>query len=375
MISPADSVFEAYCLLAASHLKASQSWELLSADSSQQKLLSAPQELARELGFSPTLIARIREEHAKPIARKREREKAVEHSIFIVSRSCPEYPAPLLEIPEPPAFLFVRGTLHQSDDPGVAIVGPRASTAYGREVTRRIVEVLAPHVTIISGLAMGIDSVAHEVSIQYGGRTLGVAGCGLDVNYPQGNEKLRAKIPQYGALISAYAPGTSANRQNFPERNAIIAGLAQLTIVIEASEKSGSLITARLAGEFGRDIAAVPGDITRLNSQGSNQLLADGAQIITRPEDALLLLERYLDLIPKAQEEGKAERRAKTKSLPPEQALIYQHLRHEPKSYDALQTMLVPEHLTLGQFTSALLQLEMMGVISQAPGRVFHPKL
>lgn len=359
-------------MLASARLKASHAATILEADPAGERLLENAAQLAAELELPSTAIDRLRDEQKATPARKREKEKAVQFGIRVVTFQQKEYPAPLLDLQSPPAFLFVRGTLEFKDDPAVAIVGPRASTTYGREVTRRIVEVLAPHVTVVSGLAVGIDSVAHETALQCGGRTLGVAGCGLDINYPQGNEKLRSSIPTNGALISAYSPGTTAQHHHFPERNAIIAGLSQLTIVVEASEKSGSLITARLAGEFGRDIAAVPGDITRLNSRGTNQLLADGAQIITRPEDALLLLERYLDLAP-AKPTGKPKPKA-SKNLPREQAALYKIIAHEPKSYDELQTLVVPETLTMGEFTSALLMLEMGGLIIQAPGRVFHPK-
>ncbi|MGF1571705.1 MAG: DNA-processing protein DprA [Sumerlaeia bacterium] len=351
--------------------------EILEADPTGVQLTQNPAKFLKSFNITPAVQKKILDEHQLITKKRTQRNDALhEPKISAITQASPNYPAPLLDLPEPPAILFVRGTLVESDDPGVAIVGPRASTTYGREVTRRIVEVLAPYVCIISGLALGIDSVAHETAIQSGGRTIGVAGCGLNINYPQGNEKLRSKIPDHGALISAYAPGITASRQNFPERNAIIAGLSQLTIVVEASEKSGSLITARLAGEFGRDIAAVPGDITRLNSRGSNQLLADGAQIITRPEDALLLLERYLELSPPKSDLSSNKASAKkAPNLPHEQATIYSLICHEAKSYEELQSHLVPEQLTMGQFTSALLMLEMGGHILQAPGRVFHPKV
>jgi len=191
------------------------------------------------------------------------------------------YPSLLAAIPSPPA-LWVGGALADDDALAVAIVGARRATAYGLEVAERLAADLAARgVTIVSGLARGIDTAAHRGALAAGGRTLAVLGGGLDVVYPSENRGLARAIEGQGAVLSQFAPGTRALPGHFPARNRTIAGLALGVVVVEAAERSGALITASLAGDLGREVFAIPGRITSASSAGTNRLIQDGAKLVT----------------------------------------------------------------------------------------------
>lgn len=197
-----------------------------------------------------------------------------------------EYPALLREIYDPPATLWVKGTIPAG--PAVAIVGSRRATPYGLRVARQLAEDLAEAgVTVISGLARGIDTAGHRGALAGGGRTVAVLGCGIDQVYPPENAALHEEIADRGALVSELPPGSEPSAGNFPARNRIISGLAAATVVVEAGERSGALITADLAGEQGRDVMAVPGNITSPGSVGCNRLIADGARLVLSAADIL----------------------------------------------------------------------------------------
>lgn len=200
----------------------------------------------------------------------------------------PRYPARLKAIGDPPPVLYLKGELAPEDDFGVAIVGTRNASNYGREAARVLATDLAGvGVTIISGLARGIDAVAHRAALQAGGRTLAVLGSGVDVIYPWENRQLSQDIVAHGALISEYALGTQPEASNFPPRNRIVSGLSRGVVVVEAGEQSGALITARFAAEQGRDVFAVPGTIFARASQGTNRLIRDGATPVLGAADVL----------------------------------------------------------------------------------------
>ena len=204
------------------------------------------------------------------------------------------YPARLQELADPPQLLFACGRLEWLDErPVVAIVGTRAATAYGERVTREIAGQLArAGALVLSGMARGIDAAAHRGALGAGGRTGAVLGTGIDIAYPAAHRALHAELATRGLLLSEQPPGEKASGGSFPERNRIIAALADLVIVVEAPVKSGALITAARALELGRTIAAVPGAIDSPQSAGSNELLRDGAQCIATPADALALVGR-----------------------------------------------------------------------------------
>ena len=192
----------------------------------------------------------------------------------------PRYPALLASIPSPPT-LDVRGTLEPADALAVAIVGSRRATAYGVEVAETLAADLAARgVTIVSGLARGIDTAAHRAALAAGGRTLAVLGHGIDRVYPPENAALAAAIVERGALLTQFAPGLGPLSYHFPARNRTLAGLALGVVVVEAEERSGALITAGLAGELGREVFAVPGRITSPTSRGTHGLIRDGAMLI-----------------------------------------------------------------------------------------------
>lgn len=226
---------------------------------------------------------------------RKEWKKLRENHIAAVSLNDPLYPPLLKEIPHPPVLLYFRSLQEHpfmSDAKTAAIVGTRSATPYGKAAARRIAEQLAQHgVIVISGLAIGIDAEAHDATLQSGTPTWAVLGSGLNRIYPPRNQPLAKRIIENGgALISEYHPDTEAAPYTFPQRNRIVAGLARATVVIEAPERSGALITARLALETNRDVAAVPGDIFSENSKGTNALLRQGAALIRNSGDALELL-------------------------------------------------------------------------------------
>ena len=192
------------------------------------------------------------------------------------------YPQKLLSIEQPPPVIYLKGSLKESDEASVAIVGTRNPTAYGRQVTQELSQFLAANgITVVSGLARGIDSVAHTSALNVGGRTIAVLGNGVDVVYPPEHRQLSERIVEQGALISDYFPGTPPDGVNFPPRNRIISGLSLASVIIEAGEKSGALITAEFAATQGREVFSVPGPIYGPRSKGTNRLIRDGALPLT----------------------------------------------------------------------------------------------
>lgn len=199
-----------------------------------------------------------------------------------------DYPALLREIPAPPPVIYIRGQLQETDSVSVAIVGTRRATAYGRDVTYRIAYDLAQAgVTIVSGLALGVDGVAHRAALEAGGRTIAVLGSGIDVIYPGEHRDLARRISDQGAVISDYALGTKPDRFNFPPRNRIISGLALGVVVTEAPERSGALLTVNFAAEQGRDAFAVPGPVHASSSAGCLRIIREGATMVRNAEDIL----------------------------------------------------------------------------------------
>lgn len=198
------------------------------------------------------------------------------------------YPERLCEIPDPPPCLYVRGEYRQGDALAVAVVGARGASTYGRATASRLgAELARAGFTVVSGLAFGIDAAAHEGALAAGGRTIAVLGTGVDVIYPRAHASLAARIAVRGALISEFPPGSPPRREHFPRRNRLIAGLGLGTVVVEAAEHSGSLITARLALEQGREVFAVPGPAGAELSRGTHRLLRQGARLVESAEDVI----------------------------------------------------------------------------------------
>ena len=268
------------------------------------------------------------------------------------------YPRLLQEINQSPPVLYVRGQLAPEDASSIAIVGTRRVTEYGQQVTRDTSIFLAGHgLTIVSGLARGVDGLAHQHALNTGGRTIAVLGSGVDVIYPPEHRKLAEAICEHGAVISDYPMGTKPEGINFPPRNRIISGLSLATIVVEAGERSGALITADFALEQGREVFAVPGNVLSPASRGTNRLIQKGACAMTSPQDILDVLD-----LPMA-EAYKAARQAKPADTT--EAKILQVMDYEPIHIDEIcnETGLAIENVS-----AALTMLELKGMIQHVGG-------
>ena len=268
------------------------------------------------------------------------------------------YPPRLLQIPDPPPLIYVRGQLTAEDEWAVAVVGTRRASAYGRTVTQRIATNLAINqMTIVSGLARGIDAEAHRAALKARGRTIAVLGCGLDLIYPPEHRNLAREVVEKGALVSEYPLGTRPEAKNFPPRNRIISGLSLGVLVIEAGIKSGALITADYAADQGRDVFAIPGNLFVRSSMGSNRLIQDGARLATGAEDIL----EELNLTMVAQQ-------AQVRAAVPEteaEAQLLPYLSLEPVHVDELCRQ---AELPIAQVTSNLALMELKGMVRQVGG-------
>lgn len=215
-----------------------------------------------------------------------EYEKLKGRGIRLVTLADSLYPKGLREIPDAPYGLFVRGNLPEEGEPTVAVIGARDCSQYGSFVAERLGEELGRHgITVVSGMARGIDGISQQAALDAGGRSCGVLGCGVDICYPKGNRKLYDRLWSQGCLVSSYPPGTPAMARNFPPRNRIVSGLADAVVVVEAREKSGTLITVDMALEQGREVYAVPGRITDRLSDGCNRLIRQGAVPLLNPQE------------------------------------------------------------------------------------------
>ncbi len=284
-----------------------------------------------------------------------------------------DYPRLLWEIPDPPALLYYRGKVNalenQGITPTVAIVGTRDPSDYGRRWTRRLTTTLTQSgFTVVSGLAEGIDAEVHRSCIALNGRTLAVLGTGVDVVYPWSNRHLHQEVLNHGLLLSEYPAGTQPDRAHFPRRNRIIAGLSRATIVMEAPARSGGLITAHLANEYGRDVYVLPGSLDNPKAIGCLHLLNKGAQVILSEAHLLEMLGSLPQLVPPIP----VQQAELPLNLEPNLEKVLQTLTHLAQTGDAvaLPFDLIVQHsqLQAGAVSSALLQLELMGLVSQQPG-------
>jgi DNA processing protein len=268
------------------------------------------------------------------------------------------YPKRLRETDSPPPLLYVRGALQEADEWAVAVVGTRRISAYGRQVAEKIVRYLARNrISVVSGLARGVDTVAHRTALEMGGRTLAVLGCGVDRVYPPENRLLARQILEHGALISDYPVGTPPEAGNFPPRNRIISGLSLAVVIVEAGEKSGALITAGFAAEQGREVFAVPGSIFGPQSMGTNDLIRKGAVPLLDPDDILETLN--MQLIHHFQ--------AANRVLPGNvtERALYDQLGHEPAHVDELCRAVGG---SIEEIVAALTMMELKGLVRQVGG-------
>lgn len=282
--------------------------------------------------------------------------KTMQKGINFISRDRSLFPKRLKRIFDCPAGLFYRGCLPREDCPSVAIVGARACTNYGRAMARELGEALGrAGVQVISGLASGVDGYAQEAAMEAGGSSFGVLGCGADICYPRENWEIYRKAPERGGILSELPVGTRPLRHHFPLRNRIISGLADIVVVVEARERSGSLITADLALEQGKDIYAIPGRNTDALSAGCNRLISQGAGILLSPRQLL----EQLSWPEAGTETAKDFLKKEELSLAPEEKRVYSNLDLLPESLEALakKTDMPPS-----QLCGILVKLELLGL-------------
>lgn len=255
---------------------------------SPEAILEASPEKLREVpGLQPQTLHALLSVRDDPSAAD-EISSAEATGVRLVSFEDAEYPGNLREIPDPPPVLFVRGRIEPEDERAIAVIGSRKASAYGVSVCGRLVRALVDHgFTIVSGMAKGVDAAAHWASLDGDGRTLAVLGTGVDVVYPKANRRLFETIVDRGALLSEFLPATGPFAKNFPRRNRIISGMALGVLVVEAAERSGTMITVRSALEQGREVFAVPGDVRSPMSRGTHRLIKEGAKLVEGISDIL----------------------------------------------------------------------------------------
>lgn len=294
----------------------------------------------------------------------------------LVNWTEPEYPQSLLQIYDPPVMLYVRGDAQILNQPMLSIVGTRRPTAYGTQMTERLARDLAKRsLVIVSGLARGVDALAHQGTTAVGGRAIGVIGTGIDICYPKENKKLYEKVLENGAIVSELPTGSHPAPENFPVRNRIIAGMPLGVVIVEGKQYSGSLITARLAMEFGREVFGVPGNVTQETSFAPNQLIKQGAKLVTSAEDVIEELPTPVRAtLVQAEVVGSEQRNLLAESsLTDSQKRIYDLLTvEEPRPIDDL---VESSGLNSSEVLATLFELEMKGVVRQLPGKQFSKVL
>ncbi len=322
-------------------------------------------------GCSPELAESVRQGPESSIRQQIDRQvKIVERlKIQTVTLFDRFYPARLKTIPDPPPLLYVSGSFSPKDEVAVAIVGGRRATSPGKLITEEIAKDLAGcGVTIVSGLARGIDAAAHRGALAGKGRTIAVLGCGIDRTYPSEHHALRRSIESHGAVISELPIGAAPQSHHFPRRNRIISGLSLGVLVGEAATDSGSLITAKLALEQGREVFAVPGSVREEACRGSNRLIKEGAKLIEGAQD---ILDEVLPQVDARQRATLHLGRALTEVREPlgkEETLVYETLSYEARSID---TVIESIGLSAAKVSAALLSLELNGRIRQLPGQQY----
>ena len=298
---------------------------------------------------------------------QQEYERVSAADIYLLCSSDPRYPPLLRTIHDPPALLYLRGNLDCLQKPSVAIIGSRAATSYGKRISSMLAGQLAhAGIVVVSGLAMGIDGHAHSGSLEAGGDTVAVLGCGVDVVYPRSHAGLYEQVKERGLLVSEYPLSTRPDGFRFPARNRIISGLSLGVIVVEATCKSGSLITARLALDQGREVFAVPGRIDSMKSEGTHRLIQQGAHLVQSAGDVLEELQLAVSMH-QVESVGDGEMSFETLSRPEEQLLA--HIDVYPVDIDELSTKI---DCSPGSLHDLLLRLELKGFIRQLPGQQYE---
>jgi len=320
-------------------------------------------------GCNRRLAVAIRRGPTAEASRRIDRELASLERMSVEVRTIlnPSYPARLRTIPDPPPLLYITGTLTDQDDLAIAVVGARRATAAGRVLTEELAMSLAESgMTVVSGLARGADAAAHRGALAGGGRTIAVLGCGIDRTYPVEHGRLRRDIEARGAVLSELPLGTTPDSHNFPRRNRIISGLSLGVVVTEAAIDSGSLITARLAADQGREVFAVPGFVKEETSRGTNALIKEGATLVERAQDVVESLMPQLDPSLRARlQQPRAEQTARD-NFGIQERLVYDALSYEPKTVDQVAD---ETRASVSTVMAALLSLELRRYVRQLSGQ------
>ncbi len=342
--------------------------QLLSQYESPEALFKESSSALKSTGFFPDgCVSQIHNPKLLQWA-KEQLDEARKQDIHILTLADNEYPPLLREIFAPPPVLYLKGLKESFSPHSIAVVGTRRHTTYGKNAAERIVEELTKStITVISGLALGIDSFAHKTCVKQGGTTIAVLGCGVDIRYPASNSALAEQIEKQGAIISEFPLGTPPLAYNFPRRNRIISGLSAGVIVVEAAKKSGSLITAHYAMQQGRDVFAVPGSIFSDTSEGTFNLIKNGATPVQTAQDILDSIEIVTHAL------TRPETMSRVTQLPPEmlnaeERPVVDSLSDEPQRIDQIAEKVKK---TAGTLFSILLNLELKGVVKQVAGQQY----
>ena len=320
-------------------------------------------EISKVLNLSSNIATRIFEEKNNIIP-EQELDLILKYKVNVLTIEDGLYPENLKTIHYPPPVLYFKGTIVESDKNSISIVGTRKATYYGKMAAEKLSkDLVLAGLTIISGMARGIDTAAHKGALSVNGRTIAVLGCGVDHMYPPENRRLAQEIQESGAIISEFPLSTLPERQNFPRRNRIISGLSLGTVVVEAAEKSGALITADFALEQGREVFAIPGNINSPLSNGAHNLIKQGAKLVDNYQD---ILEEIHIALP--QKTAENEMVKENTSLTEEEKTIYQIITKEPIQIDEIIGV---SKLSAGKVSEILLNLELKDLIKEIEGKRF----
>jgi DNA processing protein len=337
--------------------------QLLKQFGTPEKILAASKSVLQNLaGINSGIASAIKD---KVDYKKAEEQLAIlqKSPYSLVTLNCPEYPESLKNIYDPPPFLFYEGSLECLQNPRIAIVGPRASSSYGRMMAEKLArQLVEAGFTIISGFARGIDTIAHRTAIEARGLTAAVFGCGIDTIYPPENKSIYRNLILNGCAISEFFLREKPEAMYFPRRNRIISGLSLGVLIIEAADKSGALLTAQHALDQGREVFAVPGNITSRTSKGTNRIIKEGAKLVTSVED---ILEELRFLVPRAKP-GRSNKLAP--KLHGIQKKIYELLGDQPIQIDKLVKL---AGMPVAEALEVLLELELNGHVKQLAGKKF----
>lgn len=341
---------------------------LLKRFGSPRAILEAPNAELRGIpGIGPELTRRIIN-WKEYLDLEKEFRLLEKHRVKVIIAGDRSYPQSLANIFDPPLILYVKGELLLRDRMAVAIVGSRHPSLYGGRVAEKLGRELAARgLTVVSGLARGIDSAVHKGALASAGRTIAVLGSGLDVVYPPENKNLMEQISNGGAVISEFPMSTKPERGNFPKRNRLISGLSLGVVVVEAAQRSGALITVDCALEQGREVFALPGKVDSLTSWGTNRLIQQGAKLVTTSEDIIEELKPiWGNLCPG--KETKSEDRLPLPPLKEEERKLYDLLSDEPQHIDSL---IGESGFPASRVSSLLLMLQMKRLVKELPGKMF----